>query len=250
MIDIHCHILPEMDDGAENPEISLSMGISAEENNIKKIVATPHYFCTAEENFFIEKRDRRIDFLKKLFEEKGVGVELLPGAEVYLNENIFFDNTLEKLTLNNTKYLLTELDFTGVSVKKILRYFDEVVSRGLTPVLAHPERYRYFQRDYGLVNYLADMGTLFQINATSLAGLDGEESLRLSYEMVKNNMAAFLACDAHGVEERHNNMMIYFRHFPEGIDRETLNRIVNINPEKLLDNKDIAPQFRHIKKHA
>ena len=248
MVDIHCHILPSVDDGAKNIEISLKMGKTAQENNVNKVVATPHYSCNAEDNGFSEKIKENVSFLQSSFKKNDIDVELFKGAEVYLNDDIYYDNQLERLTINSTRYILTELDFSGLTAKKIIRYLDEIVSRGLVPIIAHPERYQYFQKDYGLVNYLADAGVLFQVNMTSLAGIDTQESKMLATELVRSGMAAFLASDSHGVGLRHNAFLKYLPQFPAGIPDRAFYDMLENNPEKLLRNEPVRTKYRHINK--
>ena len=248
MIDIHCHILPHFDDGAKNIEVSLKMGKTAQENNVKKIIATPHYSCSAEDNGLSEKIKKGVSSLRDSFEKRGINVEVFTGAEVYLNDDIYYDNQLEKLTINSTRYILTELDFTGLTAKKIIRYLDEIVSRGLVPIMAHPERYQFFQKDYGLVNYFADMGVLFQVNMTSLAGIDSQESKMLATELVRSGMAAFLASDSHGIGLRHNAFLKYLPQFPSGITDRAFYDMLEINPEKVLKNEPVRTRYRHINK--
>ena len=250
MIDIHCHILPGFDDGARDMLTTLKMGKDAQENNVTKIVATPHYLCTPSDTNFVKERDRLINEVRKNFDEYSINVEVFPGAEVHLNEDVFFDNQLEQLTINSTRYLLCELDFFSMSIKRITRYFDEIVSRKLVPILAHPERYQFFQQDYSLVNYLADMGTLFQINMTSLAGIDSDESKALATKMVRNGMAAFLATDAHGLGARNMRMLSYIQSFSNVMNDETFYKAVEINPQKVLNGEAVRTKFNHISRHG
>lgn len=248
MIDIHCHILPKFDDGAKNMATTLEMGRQAYENNVTKIVSTSHYSCTAKNTGFSEKRDGLIRQVRETFSQNSVGVEIYPGAEVYLNDNIYYDYELEKLTVNNTRYILCELDFYDLTLNKIMRYFDELVSRNLVPILAHPERYEFFQQDYSLVNKLADMGTLFQVNMTSLAGIDSEESFTLAAKMVKSGMASFLATDAHSAKGvRNMKILSYLGRFPNVMDDESFYRMTEINPQKVLDGKPVRTRFNHIR---
>ena len=246
MVDLHCHILPDFDDGAKNKNISLQMGKDAIKNNVTKIVSTSHYSCSAEINDFVKERNKKIEKLRKIFLENSVDVKLYPGAEVYLNDNIYFDNSLENLTINNTRYLLCELDFVGLTANKITRYFDEIVSRNLVPILAHPERYEFFQNDYDLVNFLADMGTLFQINFSSLAGIDSIKSQILARKMVESGMASFVATDAHGIKERSLKIDYYLSKLPQTISKERIKMLFEINPQKVLDGDAVRTKFKFI----
>ncbi|MBQ7654484.1 MAG: hypothetical protein IJS17_05370 [Clostridia bacterium] len=247
MIDIHCHILPNFDDGSRSMSMTLEMGRQAYENNVTKIVSTSHYSCTPEETGFAKKRDALIGQVRESFAKNSIGIELYPGAEVYLNDNIYYDFELEKLTINNTRYILCELNFFDLTLNKIMRYFDEIVSRKLVPILAHPERYEFFQQDYSLVNQLADMGTLFQVNMTSLAGIDSDESYRLASKMVESGMASFLATDAHSTGVRNMKILSYISKFPPVLDDENFYRLVERNPQKVLNGEPVRMRYNHIK---
>lgn len=247
MIDLHCHILPGFDDGSKNMAMTLEMGRQAYENNVTKIVSTSHYSCTARDTKFIITRDSLIEQVRDEFQKNSIGAELYAGAEVHLNDDVYYDYDLEKLTINKTRYILCELDFYGLTISKITHYFDEIVSRKLVPILAHPERYEFFQADYGLVNYLADMGLLFQINMTSVAHIDNDESYKLACKMVQSGMASFLATDAHSTGLRNMKILSYIRRFPSVIDDESFYRMVELNPQKVLSGEPVRTRFNHIR---
>ena len=247
MIDIHCHILPNFDDGSRSMKMTVEMGRQAYENNVTKIVSTSHYSCTADDTGFAEKRNVLIEQVRENFQKNSIGVEIYPGAEVYLNDDIYYDYEFEKLTINNTRYILCELSFYDLTLNKIMRYFDEIVSRKLVPILAHPERYEYFQQDYSLVNQLADMGTLFQINMTSLAGIDSEESYILATKMVENGMASFLATDAHSTGLRNMKTLSFINLFPPVLDDDSFYRLVERNPQRVLNGEPVRTRFNHIR---
>lgn len=247
MIDIHCHILPGFDDGARNMATTLEMGMHAYENNVTKIVSTSHYNCSPAQTGFAKKRDALIEQVREEFRRENIGVEIYPGAEVHLNDDIYYDFEIDGLTINNTRYILCELDFFDLTMSKIMHYLDEIVSRKLVPIIAHPERYEFFQEDYSMVNHLADMGALFQVNMTSLAGIDSEESFVLAAKMVKCGMASFLATDAHSTGKRNMKLLSYLEKFPNVLDDESFYRMTEINPQKVLTGEPVRTRYNHIR---
>lgn len=180
MIDIHCHILNEIDDGARDLETAIRMCRMAEMNGIKHIVATPHTNTVDNINRFIEVRDDRLENLRKHIAQRGIDVKLYPGAEVFVDDDIFFANDLKRLTINSSRYILIEFNFRNLKIRKIYDYLNEIIDAGLVPIIAHPERYEFFQFDYDAVNSLAKNGVIFQINASSLASLDGLQEFELA----------------------------------------------------------------------
>ena len=137
MIDIHCHILPEIDDGARDLETAIRMCHMAEANGIKHIVATPHTNTVDNINSFINLRDERLKLLRRSVEERGIDVKLYPGAEVFVDDDIFFANDLKRLTINGSRYILIEFNFRNVKIRKIYDYLNEIIDAGLVPINAH-----------------------------------------------------------------------------------------------------------------
>lgn len=239
MVDIHTHILPGMDDGARDFEESLRLCMLGRNHHIKKTVVTPHFNSMGDVDSFIEKRDENIRVLKKNLELNGIDMEIYAGAEVYVNDDVFFAQNLRRLTINNSRYLLVEFDFSGKRLRDIFDYLDELYSMDVVPIIAHPERYEYFQADYDAVNELVSNGVLFQINAGSLASRDGREAFELAYEMAYKGAAAFIATDTHSLQRRPNDMGEMLRAFPQDIEGSRMFKMLERNGELVLNNQEI-----------
>lgn len=239
MIDIHCHILNNIDDGARDIEQSLRMCKIAEQNGIKHIVATPHTNTIDNIDRFIEVRDERLKALRKQTELRGIKVNLYPGAEVFVDDDVFFANNLKRLTINGSKYLLVEFSFREMNVKKIFGYLDEIAKMGLIPIIAHPERYEMFQFDYEAINELARRGAIFQINADSLASLEGPQEFELAYSMAYNGVASFIGTDAHSPHHRSNNLMEMMNYFPPDISQYNMQVMLHDSAKCVLTGKEV-----------
>ena len=239
MIDIHCHILNGIDDGARDIESSLIMCKIAEQNGIKHIVATPHVNTVDNIERFLEIRDERLRNLRKQVESRGIRVNLYPGAEVYVDDDVFFAKNLRRLAINGGRYILVEFSFRETNVKKIYSYLDEIIKMGLVPIIAHPERYEFFQFDYDAVNDLARKGAIFQINASSLASMDGPQEFELAYSMAYNGLASFVGTDAHSVHHRPNNLSDMIRYFPPDISQLSMQLMLHDNAKCVLIDKDL-----------
>lgn len=244
MIDIHCHILNEIDDGARDLETSIRMCHMAEINGIKHIVATPHTNTVDDINRFIEVRDKRIETLRRHIADRGIDVKLYPGAEVFVDDDIFFSNDLRRLTINNSRYILVEFAFRNVKIRRIYDYLNEIINMGLVPIIAHPERYEFFQFDYDAVNALAKNGVIFQINATSLASLDGLQEFELAYSMAYNGIASLIGTDAHSLVHRANNLSEMMRYFPPDISHYNMQMMVHDAAKAVLTDSPIPKSER------
>ena len=242
MIDIHSHILNNIDDGARDLETSISMCRIAKENSIDKIVATPHVRTMDDVDDFIGLRNERIRILRERLAEESIDVEIFPGAEVFVDDDIFFANDLTRLTVNSSRYLLVEFSFRNLRLRKIYEYLDEIVKAGLVPIIAHPERYEYFQQDYEAVNSLAKNGVLFQLNAASLASLDGRQEFELAYSMAYNGLASFIGTDAHSLVRRPNNLAQMMKYFPADISKSKLEVMLRDGAKAVLADEAV-PQL-------
>ncbi len=245
MIDIHCHILNEIDDGARDLETAIRMCHMAEMNGIKHIVATPHTNTVDNINRFIEVRDDRLETLRKHIAQRGIDVKLYPGAEVFVDDDIFFANDLKRLTINSSRYILIEFNFRNLKIRKIYDYLNEIIDAGLVPIIAHPERYEFFQFDYDAVNSLAKNGVIFQINASSLASLDGLQEFELAYSMAYNGLASFIGTDAHSLTHRANNLSEMMRYFPPDISHYNMQMMVHDAAKAVLTDSAIPMAQRN-----
>ncbi len=239
MIDIHCHILHEMDDGPKDIETSVSLCEMAMENGIEKIIVTPHLANLYELDDFVARRDQKLSELRDEVDDLGMLLKIYAGAEVLISDDIFHSFPLEKVTLNASKYILVEFDFLGLGFSNVLRYIDEIFKMNLVPVIAHPERYSFLQDQYDRVNYLLDMGVLMQINAGSLASNGSRDEFDLAYEMALKNAATFIGTDAHSIRNRPNDLLRMLRIFPPNISQRGLNQMLNLAPEAVIKNESI-----------
>lgn len=234
MVDLHCHILHGIDDGARSLEESVHLCRIAADNAIQLAVVTPHLVHPEAVNEFVRIRDKRIDELRRVLDEKEIPLEIVPGAEIFVNDDIFYAPSLDAVTLGGSRYILIEFDFNGLNINRLIRYVNEFISRGYAPIIAHPERYRFMQQNYDIVNHLADMGVLFQVNSSSLAGFSGMEPRELSFAMVSSGIASFIGTDAHSVAHRPNNLLEQSKHFPVSVDYDTYERLLDKNARVIL----------------
>lgn len=194
--DIHCHIMPGVDDGAQELEQSLAMLKIAEREKIRKIILTPHQKperrCVSVAG--IEKRTAQ---LQELLRRKKIDIELYPGSELFYRlglRDMLAEGSV--CTLANSHYVLVEFmpDEEWTYIRDAMY---RLVSWGYWPIAAHVERYAQVVKDLDRVEELIDMGCYMQLNTGSIMGDWGFSAKLLTRKLLKNNMVHFLGTDAH-----------------------------------------------------
>ena len=202
MIDIHCHILPNVDDGARSLEESLKMGERAVADGIHTIVATPHSLNGIYTNR-AEDVVSGVTALQETLTANHLDLNLHPGSDVHLCTDMMQRiSNGEACTINNAgKYILLELPSQMIpnGVK------DEIFAlklNGITPIITHPERNAMVQHDPGILYELVHMGALAQITAMSLTGDFGEFIGQVSATLLRYRLVHIIASDAHSAKDR------------------------------------------------
>lgn len=240
MFDLHCHILWNMDDGAETMEKTIEMCRTAVKNDISIVAATPHMTDLHRTDDFLYTRNRKITELNRLLNAEEIPLRICGGAEVYLNDWIFeADDELAELTLNRSRYLLCEYSLRLFDPEKAVLFAEEIAERGLVPLIAHPERYPTFHEYPAIVPELYGLGARFQVNADSLTGRIGESVRDFAVNMLTNGFADVIATDAHGVNHRKNDIQEMKMMFPPVITPEILRYTTETVPLYILKNEPL-----------
>jgi protein-tyrosine phosphatase len=195
VIDLHCHILPGLDDGAASTEESIAMAEVAHARGIRTAVGTPH----VREDYPFDPREigRRAEQLSRALAEAGIDFRLIAGAEVALSKLPDLDEeTLRTLCLGSGHYLLIESPYFHVSDLLENALFDLQI-RGFLPVLAHPERCPSFISDIGRLRVLVERGVVCSITAASMMGQFGNAVRRFTVELFRAGLVHDVASDAH-----------------------------------------------------
>jgi len=199
MIDIHTHILPHLDDGARDTNMSIAMLEQLQRQGVETVVFTPHYYGRkSSPDEFIQRRNASFAHLKEYI-PKGLNVRL--AAELHFTGlNMPQADALCRLAFEGTKYILVEFPFTtawtGALMEKLSDFIRET---GYTPIVAHAERYREIQKNPALICELIHMGCLIQVNAPSF--LDKREK-RLAFALLKHGFVHCIGTDAHDMQMR------------------------------------------------
>ena len=197
MKDLHSHLLFGIDDGSKDISESISLLKEAEKQGITELMITPHYIEESKYNCNKKKKKKRFDQLVQAVKDEGINIKLYLGNEVFINDN--FIKLLKKkeiTTLNNSKYILLEFPLGNMlyNTKDIIY---ELVVAGYVPVLAHPERYRIFQRHPDHIEEYLRMGVLLQGNYKSLFGKYGSQAKKTLIYFLKKHQITFLGSDCH-----------------------------------------------------
>ena len=195
MVDLHCHILPGLDDGAPSLEAALDMARAARAAGIDTVVATPH--IRDDHRFPIELIEQRLDSLRVALAASEIDLDLLAGGEVDLVKTTELDDeTLAKLCLGEGRYLLVESPYTQAP-SLLERALYDLQLRGFRPVLAHPERSPTFLRDRSRLEHLVESSVLCSVTARSVIGGFGKAVRRFSLGLFADGLVHNVASDAH-----------------------------------------------------
>lgn len=200
MVDIHCHVLPGVDDGAIDPEMSEAMLREAFDSGIEAIIATPHIDYRFGRDYF--------NHISKVFPETqkiaaGIGIELKLGAEIFHHEdNLKMIEKYPQFHLGDKeKYMLIETGFVDKPFGFKEAIF-EIMSSGKKVILAHPERYRWLSEDRDVLDYLHHTGVLFQIDAGSITGVFSKRAQVFAWKLIEGGLVHSVGSDAHNLTGR------------------------------------------------
>lgn len=200
MIDLHTHILPGLDDGAESDEVSMAMARRAVEDGVTTLVATPH--LNFRYDFPIAAIARGVEQLNARLAEAGVPLDVVGGAELDSTRvQELSDAEIGQATVGDGPCLLVESPYqaAGGILDETLY---ELQLRGLTVVLAHPERCPLFQQDLDHLRRLVDRGVLCSVNAGSMSGVFGSTVRRFVLRLFSEGLVHDVSSDAHDPERR------------------------------------------------
>ena len=237
-IDMHSHILPGVDDGAQDMEMSMAMVDMAYNQGVRLMIATPHYYpghMRYPKEHLEEVYEKTISVIK----EKYSDFTLLLGNEIY-----YRDEVVEKLrnkrifTLADTRYVLLEFS-TMAEYDYIVKAVRKVLDAGYYPILAHIERYACLWKNEKRVKELIRMGAYMQINAENFQGGFFSAERRYCTKLIQSGMVHFLGSDCHNISSRSPNYKQAVEYLEGKFEPELFNDIITKNPGKLLDNKYI-----------
>jgi protein-tyrosine phosphatase len=232
MIDIHCHILPGIDDGPLEMAESIRMARTAAADGITTIVATPHLIDRVYTAGIISEGVAQ--FNRQLADHK-IPVKILCGADI----NVMLSTPrLTDYTINGTRYLLLEFPHTHMPGNSGQIIFN-AMSDGLHPIITHPERNPSVIRDPRIIIDLRETGPLVQITAGSLTGYFGPESRECALYLLRKGAVDIIATDAHSNDDRRPVLSEGLRVAEKIVGRECASKLVNDNPLAVIEGRPI-----------
>jgi protein-tyrosine phosphatase len=201
--DMHSHILPGIDDGAPDIETSLLLIRGLKELGYERLIATPHIMWDMYQNT-PEIIQQKLDLVRKAVTDEGIDIKIDAAAEYFLDEHVeqLLDMKEPLLKVNENNVLVEfSMAFPAMNIKDILF---EMQMQGYQPIIAHPERYIYLQRNKDFYTELRDIGCLFQLNILSLGGGYGKSVTELAHFLLKNNFYTLAGTDLHHIGHLEN----------------------------------------------
>lgn len=240
MYDIHCHIIPGVDDGADSLSEMVEMLSIAASNRTKGIICTPH--CNIPDafaNYWDESLENRFNTVAEEARKRNIPIELYRGQEIFLAGNFMqrFKNK-ELITLNNSQYVLVELypfEKEYFAYKKLAA----LVAEGYKPIVAHPERYEFVVKNEDTIGNIKDIGCLIQVNKGSLKGRFGKTIMMAAHNMLINRSADFVASDAHSPYRRTTNLTDVHEMISTDYSADYADYLLKENPFNIINNKPV-----------
>ena len=237
-IDIHCHILPGVDDGARSISEAERMLDIAYADGIRSAVLTPHFFPDRFENSkerLLEEISKLREFTKEFPEPFGLSL----GCEVFACSDALEQLMDEKIpTMADTRYVLVEFP-VRIDLKSMLSYVHTLLMSGFWPIVAHDERYEAVHVHRDGVGQLIDLGAYIQVNASDLSGEHGFKMKRFCRRLLREDQLHFIGTDAHRATHRKPELRLCYERVAKWCGKARAEQLFIKNPTAMLDGKRI-----------
>jgi protein-tyrosine phosphatase len=235
VIDIHSHIMPEIDDGARTFEEAIEMARIATQDGIEYMVSTPHMFNGLSGNPEPTEIFHRVSALNEAI--SGIGVRVLPGSEVHITQEIAEQARTDRLMkINQNSYMLVE--FPRLTVPQEAHdLFGKLLRQGVFPILVHPERNALIQRNPAIIAKFVERGILIQVTAMSVTGEFGPAAKKCVDILLRHDCVHFLATDAHRTKKRPPILSRGRDAAAAIIGAERASALVNANPRAVINGE-------------
>lgn len=236
MIDLHCHFLPGIDDGAENIEQALVLARLAVADGITVAAMTPHVHVGRYENFQ-SSIVKKTEAFQKVLEHKGIALKVVPAGEVRLNADVM-DLVLSGEApflgeLDGYRIMLLEFPHSQIPVgaDKLVKW---LLAQKIRPLIAHPERNKDVMRTHAKIEPFVNLGCLLQVTAGSLVGQFGSSAQKAAEYFLEQNWVSVLATDAHDALNRPPNLTLAKEYFLERGKSLLATRLLETTPARIL----------------
>jgi protein-tyrosine phosphatase len=235
MIDLHSHILYGVDDGATTLEDSIAMARMAVDDGIEVMACTPHFMPGMYDNNSADIQ-RRVNLLNQQLGDAGINLPLVYGCDAHIRPD--FVSRLkagEILTLHGGRYVLFEPPHATLPQRMDDLLF-EISVAGYVPILTHPERLKWIEQNYPLIEQLARSGVWMQITSGSLTGRFGKRPQYWAQRMLQEGLVSILASDAHNTRSRPPSLFSAYEIAVQELGEEQASHLVYARPECILEN--------------
>ncbi|GLK69716.1 tyrosine-protein phosphatase [Hansschlegelia plantiphila] len=243
MIDLHSHILPGIDDGADSLETSVAMARMAVEDGVTLMACTPHIKPGVYDNRPKDIWRATGDLVQELI-SRDIHLELLPGADVHLAGDLF-ERLGDELppSLGETRYFLLEPPH-HVLPPMLKAFCERLIAAERRPILTHPERLTWVPDHYEEAKALAECGVLMQLTAGSLTGEFGSAARDLAFRMLDDGLCDLIASDAHDAGPRAPGMSKAREIVRERLGKEEAQHVTLTRPQAILGDAAVARPAR------
>ena len=235
MIDLHSHILPGVDDGAQTLDDAINMGRMAVEDGIEVMACTPHFMPGMYDNTSFDIR-QRVASLNQVFIREGIDLALVVGSDAHIRPD--FIECLDKgeiLTVHDSRYVLFEPPH-NMKPQKLEELLFNITMSDYVPILTHPERLKWIEQHYDVMQQLAESGVWMQITAGSITGRFGKRPQYWAQRMLSEGLVNILASDAHNIRSRPPVLSEAFEFAKNELGLEEATNLVITRPECVLAN--------------
>ena len=234
--DIHCHILPGVDDGAQSVEESMQMLDTAYQEGIRKILLTPHYM-RGRNRYDKEKLEQKFQDFQAKVKSKYPDLALYLGNEILWEDGVVEDLKDGKIqSMNGTRYVLVEFNIR-ISYNQLYQAIRKLTNARYRPIIAHVERYRCLYKHVERVEELVRMEAYLQMNISSVYGGIFDEDARWCKKLVKAGYISFFGTDAHDMENRAPYMKDYSKWIIKKCGEDAAAQMLKENAEKMIRNE-------------
>lgn len=248
IIDLHCHILPAIDDGAKTVNDSVEMARMAVKQGITHVLCTPHH-NNGKYNNPAGMVISCVAAMQAELDQRGIPLLLFEGQEVRIGGNIseqIQTNDILFADLNN-RYILIEFPTNEIPAYTD-RLFRELLENGHTPIIVHPERNAKFIEDPDKLLPFLEMGVLTQLTAPSYVGIFGKKIERTAKKMVSSNLVFMMASDAHNIEKRGFFMEKAYAAIAKDFGQARVDAMQQMAKDILNGDEVQRPRFKAVKK--
>ena len=236
LTDLHCHILPGIDDGAKDPDMAGALLLSEHQQGTRQILFTPHFYADqTDPESFVKRREKALARMQAALDRLSFSVKL--GAEVRMQEEIM-GMDLSLLKMGDTPYLLLEFPFlSGTYPLWGDRIVDQLLSQGIRPLFAHIDRYDYFMGDTQKLDHFQEKGCIFQVNADAVIS---KRRSPMVFELIRAGYVHVISSDAHSPEKRPVNLRAALDRVEKKLGRGTADFLTE-NAAAVFEGREVDP---------